>query len=255
MTLIQFYILIFFIFFNFSNQIKKDVIITRKIEKKNSIQNDVYEKIIMNSISDISKYFLLNDNVKLYNENSDNILRLSFEKRFDNPSIISKFDIKFGKIEADIKASDGIGIISSFYLQAKNLDEIDIAELFGAHQFDFETNFFLSKDLTGNKDVEYHYITHPQKSFNRYGVEWSFDKILWTINGNVIRQVMKSDIKQIPQSKMAVKISLWDGGEVTNKEGTDLWAGGRTDYSKTPFIMEIKKFSIIDFGSKKNYLI
>ena len=47
----------------------------------------------------------------------------------------------YGKVEAEIKGAAGKGIISSFYLQSDDLDEIDVVEIFGSDPYEFQTNF------------------------------------------------------------------------------------------------------------------
>jgi len=62
----------------------------------------------------------------------DDGLELKLAKRFDNPTLQSNFYIMFGKIEVTMQAAEGQGVISSFFLQSDDLDEIDI-ELFGGY--------------------------------------------------------------------------------------------------------------------------
>ena len=56
----------------------------------------------------------------------DDGLTMTLAKRFDNPAIKSTFYIMFGRIECLLKAAKGQGIVSSFYLQSDDLDEIDL---------------------------------------------------------------------------------------------------------------------------------
>ena len=47
----------------------------------------------------------------------------------------------YGKVEAEIKGAAGKGIISSFYLQSDDLDEIDVVEIFGSDPMNFKPIF------------------------------------------------------------------------------------------------------------------
>jgi len=45
----------------------------------------------------------------------DDGLELKLAKRFDNPTLQSKFYIMFGKVEVTMQAAEGQGMISSFF--------------------------------------------------------------------------------------------------------------------------------------------
>lgn len=52
---------------------------------------------------------------------------------------------------------------------------------------------------------------------------------------------------------MNVRIGIWAGGDPSNAEGTIQWAGGATDYSKTPFTMYIKDVTIVNYNPAESY--
>lgn len=183
-------------------------------------------------------------------------LKLTMNKRFDNPTLTSKFYILYGKVEAEIKAAKGLGIVSSFYLQSDDLDEIDIVEMFGGDPFEFQTNFFIKGNTTSYDRGGYHPLTaqeNPLELFNRYAVEWTSDSIKWWVNDKLVRHLDKSNIYGIPNSPMAVKLSLWAGGDESNEEGTILWAGGKTDYSQLPCEMMVKNLYVNDYSKGNTY--
>lgn len=183
-------------------------------------------------------------------EYCDSGLKLSINKRFDNPSILSNFDILYGKAEVEIKASHGTGIISSFYLQSKNLDEIDVAETFGCNPYEFQTNFFIKGNTSTHDRGFYHKMDDPpMDEFHKYGIEWTEDKIVWLLNGDVIRIVTNDHPQGFPHAPMYIKFSLWAGGDELNEKGTIDWSGGRTDYNDLPYAMYIKNLHVTDYST------
>lgn len=179
---------------------------------------------------------------------------LTIHKRLDNPTIESKFSILYGKVECSILASHGKGIISSFYLQSDDLDEIDIAEIFGENPFEYQTNFFIKGNTTTYDRGIYHPITNPLVEFNKYGVEWTPNTISWLFNDHIVRKVDRKNKYGIPKSPMVVKLSLWAGGDYGNHEGTIAWAGGLSDYKNMPYTMRVKDFYVSDYSSGRVYV-
>ena len=71
-----------------------------------------------------------------------------------------------------------------------------------------------------------------------YEIDWNPDSITWSINGNVVRTLKRSDtwnatsnMYNYPQTPARVQLSLWPGGLSTNGQGTINWAGGLVDWN------------------------
>ncbi|KAI8598091.1 concanavalin A-like lectin/glucanase domain-containing protein [Dissophora ornata] len=65
-----------------------------------------------------------------------------------------------------------------------------------------------------------------------YTIEWTPDKIQWSVDGVVLRTITSKDLLKengygLPSHPMLFQFTIWDAGY--NKE-TEIWAGGRTDY-------------------------
>lgn len=188
-------------------------------------------------------------------EYSANGLQLTIRKRFDNPSITSNFYIMYGKAEVDIRASHGQGIISSFYLQSDDLDEIDVAELFGGNPHEVQSNFFIKGNTTTYDRGAYHAVeVPPMSTFVRYGIEWYPQKLVWTVNGRVVRELSRDNPQGFPSSPMTIKLSLWAGGDPGNEEGTIWWAGGETSYNELPYSMFVRNLQVTDFSTGSLYV-
>ncbi|CAH2355185.1 probable glycosidase Crh1p [[Candida] railenensis] len=198
-----------------------------------------------------SKYFsVVNSKGVSY---TDDGLALTIAERFDNPSLKSNFYIMFGKVEVVLQAAQGQGIISSFYLQSDDLDEVDI-ELFGTDTTQFQSNFF-AKGYTGNYDRGQYITTSsdPTQNFHTYTLEWTKDSLIWSLDGSVVRTLLSTDPKGFPQSPMYIMMGDWAGGDSTNAPGTIEWAGGATDYSQAPFTMYIKSVIVADYSTGSEY--
>lgn len=198
------------------------------------------------------KYFKTQGDVQANHGVSQEII-MKLNERFQNPMIESNFYILYGKVECEILASSGQGIISSFYLQSNDLDEIDIAELFGGNPYEFQSNFFIKGNTTTWDRGGYHQIRNPLQYFNKYTVEWTPTEIKWWCNDILVRTLENSNTYGIPRSPMAVKLSLWAGGDESNQPGTILWAGGKCDYKEMPYMMKVRNLRVSDYSSGTVY--
>lgn len=184
---------------------------------------------------------------------SNDGLKLEIAKRFDNPSIKSNFYIMFGKVEVVMQAAKGKGIVSSFYLQSDDLDEIDI-ELFGGDAYEFQSNWFSKGDTTTYDRGEYHSTSNsPLENFHTYTIEWTKDSITWSLDGSVVRTLEPDNGQGFPQSPMYIMAGTWAGGDPSNEPGTIEWAGGLTDYSEAPFDMYIQSVIVADYSTGSEY--
>lgn len=99
-------------------------------------------------------------------------------------------------------------------------------------------------------------MDNPQEDIHTYTVDWTKDAISWIIDGNTVRTVKYADAKggsRFPQTPMKLRLGIWAGGDPDNGEGTIQWAGGRTDYSQTPFTMYIESVKIINYTPADSY--
>lgn len=181
-------------------------------------------------------------------------LSLTIAKKLDNPALKSKFYIMFGRVEIHMKAANGTGIVSDFYLQSDDLDEIDI-EFLGGDDTQFQSNYFSKGDTTSYDRGEYHTVLgdSPQSGFHNYTIDWTEEKCVWYLDGEAVRTLKNSSSQGYPQSPMYLMAGSWAGGDSTNEAGTIEWAGGKTDYSEAPFTMTIKKLIVNDYSIGKEY--
>lgn len=208
-------------------------------------------KAFLETFTAKSKYFLeIESNGVSYSEDG---VKMTVTKKGDNPSLKSNFYIMFGRVEVTLQASSGEGLISSFYLQSDDLDEIDI-ELFGGNGYQFSSNYFSQGDTSTYNRGEYHSTgTNPVENYHTYIVDWTEDAVIWGLDGKVVRVLLPDSEEGYPQAPMYIQMGLWAGGDSSNAEGTIQWAGGLTDYSKGPFNMYIKSLVVTDYSTGDEY--
>ncbi|KAI0817708.1 concanavalin A-like lectin/glucanase domain-containing protein [Xylaria sp. FL0064] len=177
-------------------------------------------------------------------------------KSGDSPQLISLFYIMFGRVEITMKAAPGAGIVSSLVFESDCLDEID-NEWLGADDSEVQTNYF-GKGITGSYNRgQFNPAANNQGEFITYTVDWTSDRIVWTVGETVVRTLNYGDAEsgQYPQTPMQIKFGSWSGGDPSNSEGTIEWARGPTDYSQGPFSMVVQHLKVTDYstGSKYTY--
>lgn len=141
-------------------------------------------------------------------------------KQGDNPLIESDFYIMFGRLEVTMKAAPGRGIVSSAVLQSDCLDEIDW-EWLGGDNTRVQTNYFGKGETAGYTRGASHEDMGNHDTFKTYTIDWDSNRIVWMINGAVVRTVNAAEVGNMyPQTPSSVRVGIWAGGDPTNSAGT-----------------------------------
>lgn len=177
---------------------------------------------------------------------------MSLVKRYDNPALKSDFYIMYGKVEVELKAAPDTGVVSSFYLQSDDLDELDI-EWIGSDNTQFQSNFFSKGNTTSYDRGAFHTVASPVDEFHNYTLDWAMDKTTWALDGTVVRTLDNSSSEGYPQTPMFIKFGIWAGGDPSNAAGTIEWAGGEIDYTQAPFTMYVKRVVVTDYSTGTEY--
>ncbi|PTB64581.1 glycoside hydrolase family 16 protein, partial [Trichoderma citrinoviride] len=175
----------------------------------------------------------------------------SISTETEAPTIRTGKYIFFGRIDVEVQAAAGAGIVTSAVLQSDDLDEIDW-EWVGGDNAQAQTNYF-SKGNTATYDRgAFHPVDNPLGSFHTYSVEWTSAGVTWLIDNNVVRTLTAANAEGgasgLPQTPMQVKLGTWVAGRKDAPTGTVEWAGGYTDFSKAPFVGYYKSISIVDYA-------
>lgn len=219
--------------------------------KQRCDSNDALGASIKETFSSETKYFA--ERVSNGVSYSSDGVRFRVSEKGDNPSIMSNFYMMFGKVEAVIKGAPGRGIVSSFYLQSDDLDEIDI-EILGANTKQWQSNFFSKGNTTTYDRGEFHDApTSLVDEYHIYTIEFSQDKVTFALDGKIMRTLDSTNPQGFPQTPMRIFAGNWAGGDPSNPPGTIEWAGGLTDYPLGPFDMDIKSIIAVDYSSGSQY--
>lgn len=179
------------------------------------------------------------------------------------PTISSEKYIFFGKVDVVMKACAGQGIVSSFILESDDLDEIDW-EWIGSVDTSVETNFFGKGNTSTYNRATYADVTDPVNTFHKYTIDWTSERIVWSINDDPVRTLLYSDPvalsgQNYPQTPMRVKMGNWVGcasaaaASDPASAGTCTWAQGPADFSQGPFVMNVQSVTIEDYGCAESY--
>jgi beta-glucanase (GH16 family) len=175
-------------------------------------------------------------------------------KSGDSPQLTSKWYIMFGKVEVSLKAAPGAGIVSSFVMQSDTLDEIDW-EWLGASPDEVQTNYFGKGQTTTYNRGAFHADPGSQSGFKTYSIEWTANQIVWQIDGQTVRTLEPANAEnQYPQTPMQIKVGAWSGGDPANAPGTIEWSRGPTDYTKGPYVMQVKSLKVADYSTGTQYI-
>ncbi|KAK0617760.1 concanavalin A-like lectin/glucanase domain-containing protein [Immersiella caudata] len=164
---------------------------------------------------------------------------------------ISKY-MFYGRVDVAMRTAPGPGIVTSFVLQADDLDEIDF-EWVGAasNTTETQTNYF-SKGCTSSYDrAQSHTGPRHSEGYHVYSIDWTPEKLDWLIDGVVIRTISaetasKTPCGGFPQSPMRITVGSWVAGNSGNPPGTVEWAGGLADFSGGPLQTYIKAINVTD---------
>lgn len=127
----------------------------------------------------------------------------------------------FGRVDLEIKAAPGTGIVSSAVLESDDLDEIDW-EWIGSQNDQVQTNYFGKGDTSTHNRGAIIDVSGTHDGFHTYSIEWTSSEMVWQVNGHTVRAVTPESVQQgqYPQSPMNIRVGVWAGGDPSNAQGT-----------------------------------
>ncbi|KAI0403270.1 concanavalin A-like lectin/glucanase domain-containing protein [Xylaria palmicola] len=175
----------------------------------------------------------------------------TMKKETEAPTVTSSKYIFFGKVDVEVIAAPGAGIVTSVVLQSDDRDEIDW-EWIGSDTKQVQTNYFGKGDDSTFDRGGFSPVANPQSEVHTYTIDWTKDYVRWIINGNVVRELKYADAKsgtRFPQTPCQLKLGAWVAGNSKAPEGTVQWAGGLADFSKGPYTAYYQKVTIQDYAN------
>ncbi|KIL88331.1 hypothetical protein FAVG1_08410 [Fusarium avenaceum] len=189
-----------------------------------------------------------------FKENSDSMIKyeksgakFTIKKETNAPTIATEKYIFFGRVDVEVQAAPGQGIVTAVVLQSDTLDEIDW-EWLGGDTTQVQSNYFSKGDTSTYDRGAFHTVSDPQAAFHKYTIEWNKDVVQWIIDGQVVRTLKAAEVKGFPESPMQIKLGTWCAGGSQTELGTLQWSGGLTDFSKAPFDAYYKSVTIVDYA-------
>ncbi|KAM3435399.1 hypothetical protein MY4824_004865 [Beauveria thailandica] len=166
------------------------------------------------------------------------------------PTLQSREAIFFGRLEAEMQAAPGKGVITSIVLLSDDLDEIDL-ETVGSDTGRIQSNTFSRGDSTRHDLLGYLPVadTTTRGGGHTYTVDWTTERIEFAVDGVVRRTLRRADIPdRYPESPMRVKLGAWVAGYDGNAPGTIEWAGGVADFAKGAAEAVFKRVVVTDYA-------
>ncbi|KAI9151880.1 putative glycosidase crf1 [Paramyrothecium foliicola] len=174
----------------------------------------------------------------------------SIEKDTNAPTIHSDKFIFFGRLDVEVQAAAGAGIVTSLVLQSQDLDEIDW-EWVGGDDEQVQTNYFYKGDTTTYDRGAFHPVHQSLTTYHKYSIEYTKKAVTWFVDDAVVRTLTYEEAnggKHFPQTPMQIRLGTWVAGRKGAPQGTVEWAGGLADFSKAPFNAYYKSIAITDYA-------
>ncbi|ORX59600.1 glycoside hydrolase [Hesseltinella vesiculosa] len=161
--------------------------------------------------------------------------RLPFNKFMGRgPTFNATSFMRFGKVSITMRTSKIPGSITAFILISDTGDEIDF-EMIGGDSHQIQTNYFYSGEALYTVNGGFHTIKGNSlyDEMHTFTIDWQPDKIVWAVDGQTIREKLKSETCKdgkckFPNSPSRVQIGLWDG---SFESGTAYWSRGPINWA------------------------
>jgi beta-glucanase (GH16 family) len=179
----------------------------------------------------------------------DNGAAFTINQKGDAPTIDTKGYFFFGRVDVEMKAAPGTGVVSSIVMESDDLDEIDW-EWLGGDNTQVQSNYFGKGDTASYDRGAFHPVDQPTSRLHSYVIDWNPQRIEWIIDGTVVRTLNYKAAQggtRYPQTPMQVKLGTWCAGLPNSPKGTVEWAGGYTNFALAPFDAWYQSITVIDY--------
>ncbi|KAG9016249.1 hypothetical protein FRB90_003641 [Tulasnella sp. 427] len=138
-------------------------------------------------------------------------------------------------------------------------DEIDW-EWPGAQTTQAQSNYFFLGEVDYSKThgKTHDGLTDTYGNYHDYTIDWTPDTLTWSIDGDPVRTVKKTDTLSedgtyyaYPSTPARVQLSIWPAGIPGNPQGTIDWSGGLIDWTDPDYVAQGQFSTIVKSVSIK----
>jgi hypothetical protein len=148
--------------------------------------------------------------------------------------------LHYGRIEATLKVSPGMNVVSSFILMAENKDEIDFEFVQNTLNKTnvIQTNYFYKGIPIFDKNAKMYKTKNPLADFyHTYSINWTPDFYEWRFNNYTLRKLFRNETKNYPDSPSKIQFGIWEAKPSS-------WAGTGINWNSQPYILSIKSLKL-----------
>jgi len=154
--------------------------------------------------------------------------------------------VHYGTITATMKTARSTGVVNAFITMSDVKDEIDW-EWPGNSTTSAQSNYFWLGfvNASANHGMTEGGINDTFAYYHDYTIDWQPETLTWSIDGNVVRTLQKSDTLspdgtyyEYPTTPARVQFSIWPAGIPSEPAGTVAWAGGMINWQDPDFVAQ-----------------
>jgi hypothetical protein len=148
--------------------------------------------------------------------------------------------LHYGTIEATLKVSPGMNVVSSFILMAENKDEIDFEFVQNTLNKTnvIQTNYFYKGIPIFDKNAKMYKTKNPLADFyHTYSIRWTPDFYEWRFNNYTLRKLFRNETTNYPNSPSKIQFGIWEANPSS-------WAGTGINWNSQPYILSIKSLKL-----------
>ncbi|KAM0752873.1 concanavalin A-like lectin/glucanase [Meredithblackwellia eburnea MCA 4105] len=172
---------------------------------------------------------------------ADGNLALTLSKTDGGASMSTARAMWYGDASARFRTGNWTGVITAFITMSGVRDEVDW-EFAGTSSNLAQSNYYFEGNTANFTHGGNTTITSAYANSHEFGFHWTPDVLQWTIDGSVVRTVLRNDTwnaqtstYEFPQSPSFVQLGIWASGTKGQSASTIEWGGGLTDWTNPAY--------------------
>ncbi|KAL8343438.1 hypothetical protein RB598_004671 [Gaeumannomyces tritici] len=185
---------------------------------------------------------------------------LQYVNRHDAPQLETGFYIWYGRVDFDLQAAPGRGVITSAALKPDRGEGVHwgwSGNDFGQDEGIVQTDVRNGGATGGTGPRIWGVVDNPQGSVHTYSIDWTPERTDWLIDGHLVNTRLAADAEKdgdpFPQTPSRVQFGVWAGGDPSNGRDVVDWAGGQTDTQGGPYTAYLRNVSVTNYNPAGNY--